>query len=115
MEYLKGKREMINMITASTILKIDELPTKDIHYHEHFTGQGDKSLKSNHSKGSFDYLKTMLFDITYRPTDGLSNQEIKKITDFVLNSDKILYYITQWGLKSKAVKLRLAICIFTLS
>jgi len=104
MEYLKGKREMINMITASTILKIDELPTKDIHYHEHFTGQGDKSLKSNHSKGSFDYLKTMLFGITYRPTDGLSNQEIKRITDFVLNSDKILYYSMGVEVKGGEIK-----------
>ena len=92
------------MTTASTILKIDELPTKDIHYHEHFTGNGDTSSKSNHSKGSFDYLKTMYFDITYRPTDGLSNQEIKRITDFVLNSDKILYY--SMGVEVKGGKIK---------
>jgi hypothetical protein len=92
------------MTTASTILKIDELPTKDIHYHIHFTGNGDTSLKSNHSKGSFDYLKTMLFDITYRPTDGLTASEIKRITDFVLNSDKILYY--SMGVEVKGGKIK---------
>lgn len=89
----KGKKGSKIMTTlSSSILKVDELPKEKIHFFEHFTGENDTSEKSHHSVNSFTYLKTMLFTLCYRPKDGLTNEEIKKITEFVLKSDAILYY-----------------------
>ena len=80
------------MTTTSPILKIDELPVDKIHFEEHFTGDGDKSKNSHHTKHSFDYLETMLYCITYRPVDGLASHEIDTIVNFVLGCDRLLYY-----------------------
>ena len=89
----KGKKGSKIMTTlSSSILKVDELPKEKIHFFEHFTGENDTSEKSHHSPHSFTYLETMLFKVCYRPKDGLTNEEIKKITEFVLKSDCILYY-----------------------
>ena len=73
-------------------LEIDEVPVDKIHFEEHFTGVGDTSKKSHHTKHSFDYLETMFFCVTYRPVDGLASQEIDTIVNFVLGCDSLLYY-----------------------
>lgn len=80
------------MTTTETILEIDELPVDKIHFEEHFTGVGDTSQNSHHTKHSFTYLETMLYCVTYRPVEGLSSQEIDTIVNFVLGCDRLLYY-----------------------
>ena len=80
------------MTTTSPILEIDELPVDKIHFEEHFTGDGDKSKNSHHTKHSFTYLETMLYCVTYRPVDGLASHEIETIVNFVLGCDRLLYY-----------------------
>ena len=80
------------MTTTSPILEIDELPVDKIHFEEHFTGDGDKSKNSHHTKHSFTYLETMLYCVTYRPVDGLASHEIDTIVNFVLGCDRLLYY-----------------------
>ena len=80
------------MTTTSPILEIDELPVDKIHFEEHFTGAGDKSKNSHHTKHSFTYLETMLYCVTYRPVDGLASHEIDTIVNFVLDCGRLLYY-----------------------
>ena len=80
------------MTTTSPILEIDELPVDKIHFEEHFTGDGDKSNNSHHTKHSFTYLETMLYCVTYRPVDGLASHEIDTIVNFVLGCGRLLYY-----------------------
>ena len=80
------------MTTTSPNLEIDELPVDKIHFEEHFTGVGDASKNSHHTKHSFTYLETMLYCITYRPVDGLASHEIDTIVNFVLGCDRLLYY-----------------------
>ena len=79
-------------ILKKMTLEIDELPKDKIHFEEHFTGDGDKSKNSHHTKHSFTYLETMLYCVTYRPVDGLTAEEIQEIVNFVLGCDRLLYY-----------------------